>query len=211
MAAVGKSTLARAIAKRCNLRFCSGGHLIREMARTQGYNPVGDDWWETDEGLDFLEKRRSDYQFDRELDRKMKKILNGGNVVATAWTMPWIYMDDECTKIWLKASPEIRAKRMMKRDRITFDKALRIVKERDDKNRKLFLSLYNIQLGSDLMPFDLVLDTRKLSAKDVESIVIHILEKLKLCNNKTGNQAVARACSPMHFRGTTFKQERRYK
>lgn len=190
MAAVGKSTLARAIARRYNLRFCSGGHLIRKMAKAQGYDPVGNDWWETDGGLDFLQRRKSDNQFDRELDRRMKRILNSGNVVVTAWTMPWIYEGDKCIKIWLKAPQEIRAKRMAKRDKIAFDKALRCVKERDDNNKMLFLGLYNIQLGFDLTPFDFVLDTRKLSAKDVELIVLHILEKLKPNNNETDNQTV---------------------
>jgi cytidylate kinase len=179
MAAVGKSTLARVLAKRYNLKLCSPGDLLKGMAREQGYNPVGDGWWESEEGLDFLKKRKSDPRFDRELDRRIKEILDSENVVVTAWTMPWIYNNDECIRIWLKAPEEIRARRMMKRDRISFDQALRIVKERDVNNMELFLRFYNIQLGIDLSPFDIVLDTRKLSAKDVESIVLTILEKLK--------------------------------
>lgn len=179
MVGVGKSTLADAIAERYDLKFLSGGDLLREIAKERGYNPTGDDWWETEEGFEFLRKRKSDAKFDRELDRRIMEILDEGNVVVTALTMSWIYKDDRCTKIWLKAPQEIRAKRIMERDEIAFDKALEAVKKRDKENKKLFLKLYDIELGFDLTPFDVVLNTRKLSAQDVKLIILHILNTLE--------------------------------
>lgn len=176
MAGVGKSTLAQAIARRYGLKIFSGGDLLKEKAKEFGYNSIGNFWWETRKGLDFLKRRLSDGQFDKELDRKIKTILNGGNVVVTALTMSWKYKNDKCIKIWLKAPQEIRAKRVMTRDKIAFGEALKAVKERDENNKKLFLGLYNIQLEHDLTPFDVVLDTQKLSAQDVETIIFHILD-----------------------------------
>jgi cytidylate kinase len=182
MAAVGKSTLARAIGKKFGLRVFSGGDMLKEIAKDFGYNSTHDDWWETEEGLEFLRERKHDQQFDKKLDEKLIKLLKEGNVVITAWTMPWLYNDDKCLKIWLKAPQEVRAERMVMRNKFAFDKALRIIKERDEHNKKLYNELYGFDLESDLTPFDLVLDTRGLASEIVESIVLQILSVMRASN-----------------------------
>lgn len=99
MAAVGKSTLARSIAEKYNLGNCSAGELLKYMASKLNYHPDAENWWETEEGMSFHGARRSDLRFDREMDRWMKEILDQGNVVVTAWAMPWLYDNEKCLKI----------------------------------------------------------------------------------------------------------------
>jgi len=71
MAGSGKSSLARAIAKKYGLAYVAGGDILKEMAKKQGYKISGDDWWETPDGIKFLSARKKDFSFDKELDKIM--------------------------------------------------------------------------------------------------------------------------------------------
>jgi cytidylate kinase len=178
MTAVGKSTLVQTIASRHNLRNCSAGELLKQIAKRHGYNAAGSYWWETEEGSEFNEERKTNSEFDKELDGLLKEILDEDNIILAAWAMPWTYNNEECVKIWLKAPADIRAKRMMKRDKISYNQAQKSIMTRDNNDRKLLFDLYGIQLEKDLSPFDMVLDTRKLSATDVGSVILNYLSRL---------------------------------
>ena len=45
--AVGKTTVAKGLAKEFNLQYLSGGDVLKEMAKEQGFDSDGDDWWDT--------------------------------------------------------------------------------------------------------------------------------------------------------------------
>jgi cytidylate kinase len=92
--------------------------------------------------------------------------------------MPWLYDNEKCLKIWLKGSAGIRAGRMMIRDKISYDLALKSVMTRDRNDKRLLFDFYGIRLERDLSPFDLVLNTEKLSVKDVRSCVLDLISKL---------------------------------
>ena len=55
--AVGKTTVAKGLAERFSLKYLSGGDVLKEMARVEGFDPTGDDWWDTEDGMMFLKKR----------------------------------------------------------------------------------------------------------------------------------------------------------
>ena len=63
MAGTGKSTLARKIAEKYGLKYYSGGDALRALAAEQGYDSFSNGWWESSEGLAFLEKRKGDQSF----------------------------------------------------------------------------------------------------------------------------------------------------
>jgi cytidylate kinase len=174
LAGVGKTTLARRIAKRYKLKFYCGGDILKKVAIQEGYKPGGKDWWDSKEGMRFLSLRKDDLSFDRKLDEELLKLAKKGNAVFTSWTLPWLFKGG--IKIWLSASPQERARRVARRDKISFNKALRIVRERDEQNKELYQKLYGIKLGEDFTPFNYVLDTEKFSARDAERIVYLILD-----------------------------------
>ena len=166
MASTGKSTVAKAIAKKYNLDFYDGGDVLKLVAKDEGYNVTeSKGWWDTEEGMKFLEKRKQDPQFDHKVDEKFIEIAEKGNVVFTSWTLPWLYKKG--IKIWLHASIEERAKRMSGRDNIEFEKALEIIKQRDRKNVELYKKLYNIDYGDDLKPFDIIINTDNMPIEEV--------------------------------------------
>lgn len=175
LAGSGKSTLAKKLAKRFGLKYICGGDVLKEIAKEEGYNPT-DNWWETEEGMEFLKKRQENFEYDKKLDEKLMEHADKGNCVITSWALPWIYKG-KAIKIWLQASQEERAKRIAKRDGISFEEALKVVKKRDEENVKLYKKFYGYELGKDLGVFDLIIDTNGKSEEEVEKETVEFLKR----------------------------------
>ncbi len=172
----GKSTLAKRLAERYGLRYVCGGDVLKELAKEEGYNPT-ENWWETEEGMEFLKQRETNPEWDLKLDKKLMEIAEKGNCVITSWALPWIFTG-KAVKIWLSASQEERARRIAKRDRISYEEALEAVKKRDEENIKLYKKLYGYTFGADLEVFDIIVETDGKSAEDVEKEVVEKLEEI---------------------------------
>ena len=126
--------------------------------------------------FNFLQKRITDPAFDKRIDDRLLKLANEGDVVLDSWTMPWLL--DKGFKIWLEASTEVRAKRVVTRDSISFDEALNALTEKDEQTRKIYKNLYGFDLGHDLSPFDLVLATDDLEPDDVFRAITLVTDRL---------------------------------
>jgi len=166
----GKSTLGRRLAEALGLRYASGGDGLKMLAIERGYRPGGDEWWETEEGFRFLEERLRNPDFDKEVDRKLLELAEGGGVVIDSWVLPWLYRGG--FNIWLKARPEVRARRLSKRSNVSFEDALEMLRRRDRESAELYKRLYGIRLGEDYEPFHLVLDTSELDEDAVFRIAL---------------------------------------
>ena len=66
--AIGKTTIAKGLAKEFSLMHLSGGDILKELAEEEGFETKGDDWWDTQEGMDFLSKRQENSEFDKHVD-----------------------------------------------------------------------------------------------------------------------------------------------
>lgn len=166
--AIGKTTVAKGLAKEFDLTYLGGGDILKEIAKEQGFKTGGDDWWDTSEGMRFLNQRSENPEFDKKVDNKLKEIFLKGNVVITSYTLPWLV--DDGIKIWLAGTLENSAKRMKARDNMDEKNALEIVKMRYEENKKLYKKLYNFDFGENLSIFDKIIDTDKLDAKKVLEI-----------------------------------------
>jgi CMP/dCMP kinase len=163
--AVGKTTIACKLAEEFGLVMYNGGDILKMLAEEKGYSTERDDWWDTTEAKKFMEERKTDSSFDKKVDKKLVEIVKKGGAVITSYTLPWLVLEDLAIiiKFWLRGSPENRAKRMANRDDISFAEAKRIVKMRDDENKKIYYKLYGFRFGEDLTIFDYVLNTDRLS------------------------------------------------
>ncbi len=171
----GKSSVARRLAERYRLRHLSGGDALKALAVEAGYKPFEKGWWESEEGLRFLKLRTEDPSFDRRVDEKLLDLAKNGDVLFDSWTMPWLLKGG--FKVWFEASPMMRAKRVVKRDRISVGEALRVLKEKDKLTRKIYRDLYGFVLGEDFSPFDLVLDTDLLGVREVFGVVCLVVDR----------------------------------
>lgn len=176
MASSGKSTLAKNLAKKYGLKHYAGSDFLKELAIKKGYKPGGKGWWDTTEGMKFLTERQANPNFDKEVDGIMLQKAREGGVALTSWILPYL-KDCPGIKIFVAVSQKVRAERMVKRDRIPYEKALEAVKERDEENKKLYLAHYGVDITKDLTPFDLVIDTDKLTAEQTFKEVAGFIEK----------------------------------
>ncbi len=176
MTGCGKSTVAKRLAEKYGLKYLSGGGALKVLAIESGYKPAEVGWWETNEGIKFLQKRVENSRFDRRVDQKLLKLAKQGNVVLDSWTMPWLLK--EGFKIWLEASSNVRAKRVAERDNISVKEASTLLRKKDEGTKTIYKQLYGFDLGSDFLPFDLVLDTNDLDAAEVFDAVYLVTSRL---------------------------------
>ena len=174
--AVGKTTIAKGIAEEFGLTHLSGGDILKELAEEEGFKTGGDDWWDTQEGMNFLSQRQENSEFDKKVDDKLKKHFLDGNVVITSYTLPWLV--EGGVKIWLEGSKENSAQRMTTRDNMSKDNALEIVQKRYQENKKIYKALYGFEFGEDLSVFDKVIETNGLNASQVLDIAKTVVRKL---------------------------------
>jgi len=180
MAGTGKSTLAKKLAQKYKLKYYSGGDALKALAAEEGYNSSCNGWWESPEGLRFLEKREKNLKFDKAVDHKLLGSAQKGNVLLDSWTMPWLLKTG--FKIWLIASIEKRAERIAERDKITIKEARRVLKEKEAGTKAIYKKLYGFALGEDFTPFHLVLDTDRLSAEQVFQVLSTVMDNVILNN-----------------------------
>ncbi|HKU33248.1 MAG TPA: cytidylate kinase family protein [Candidatus Nitrosotalea sp.] len=163
--AIGKTTIAIGLAKEFGLKYLSGGDVLKDMAKEKGFQTEGDDFWDTEAGMKFLNMRKGNSEFDKLVDEKLKKIFVTEDVVITSYTLPWLVQDG--IKIWLAGSQEISAKRMTTRDNISYDDAFGIVKKRYEENKMIYKKLYGFNFGDDLSVFNEIINTDGLGPGQV--------------------------------------------
>jgi cytidylate kinase len=174
--AVGKTTVAKGLAEEFNLTYLSGGDVLKELAKEEGFVVDGDDWWDTKEGMKFLAQRETNSHFDKKVDIKLIELFNKGGMVITSYTLPWLV--DDGIKIWLDGSHDSSSKRMQNRDNMSPKKAYEVTKERYDKNKALYKKLYNFDFGDDVSVFDAIINTDALNANEVIEISKETVKKL---------------------------------
>lgn len=178
MTGSGKSTVAKKLARKYSLKYYSGGDALKALALEQGYQSKERGWWESPEGLRFLEKRSMDQRFDQKIDRKLLELAKEGNVILDSWTMPWLLKDG--FKIWLEASVEKRAARLARRDGIGHKEALTALRRKEEQTKAIYKRLYGFSLGEDFVPFQFILDTNNLSSQEVFQVLCYVTDNVVL-------------------------------
>ncbi|MEM3627748.1 MAG: cytidylate kinase family protein [Candidatus Bathyarchaeia archaeon] len=178
LAGSGKSTLAKKLAEKYGLTYYSGGDALKALAIEEGYKPFERGWWESPEGMRFLERRGRDPKFDRKVDEKLLELAKEGNVVLDSWTMPWLL--ENGFKVWLEASPRKRAERIAKRDGIRVEQALKALEKKEEQTKEIYKRLYGFCLGEDFAPFHLILDTENLGAEEVFQTLCSVIDNMVL-------------------------------
>jgi cytidylate kinase len=159
----GKTTVAREVARALKVPLVSSGSLFRELAAKSGMDL-----------LEFHKYAEANPEIDKKIDSMAIELAKNGNVVLEGHLTAWVVRPYADLCIYLKASREIRAKRVAIRDNKSFEEALREVTDREELNRKRYLAIYGIDIR-DLSIFDLVLDTTYLSINDAVRISLDFI------------------------------------
>jgi cytidylate kinase len=127
-----------------------------------GVSPIQPrDFWITQEAKEFWDKA----QFQR-IDAELMRLesVAEGYVFDTS-TMPWRHKR-RALCIWLESTPHSRVLKSIVshrgRGRFSLDSYLEMILEKDEATVSLYKELYEIDIGTDLSCFDLVLDISKI-------------------------------------------------
>jgi len=159
MSSVGKTTVAKNISKKYNLKHFSGGDILKDLAINKGNAISGSDWWDNTHGMRFLSQRIQNTKFDKLVDKKLLQLISKGNVVVTSYPIPWLTKNG--INIWLHGS---------------FKK---ILDKRDKNNYRIYKKIYKINFGKDLSVFDFIINTNNLNSKQVNSVVYCIVKQFQ--------------------------------
>jgi len=143
----GKSTLARKLAERYDIPYYSVGSIMRNLAKEKKISL-----------LELSASAEKDSSVDKELDCKQKDIVakeSGGCVMDSRLGAHILKAD---FKIWLDASPEVKAQRISGRDGISLKEAREHIKRREASERKRYMDFYGIDL-TDMSVYDLIIKT----------------------------------------------------
>jgi cytidylate kinase len=154
----GNTTVSKMVADTLNLRFIN--FTFRTLAK--------------EHGLDLktvIELAEKDQSWDKEVDTRQVKIAReeGGCVLGSRLAI-WM-LDDADLKVYLKASPQVRAQRIVNREGGTLQEVASFTEERDRQDHKRYLGLYDIDTN-DYNFVDMVIDTENLTPAQIVDMIV---------------------------------------
>lgn len=162
LTAAGKTTHSHLLAGEFGLTYVSGSQIQLNFLGISPIQPK--DFWITEEA-----KPLWNAEFFRRIDSELLRLEteSEGYIFDTS-TMPWRHRRPAFC-IWLESSTESRVIKSIVshrgRGHIALQEYEQRIKEKDASTMKLYKELYNIDIGSDLSCFDLVLDISSLIGK----------------------------------------------
>ena len=166
----GKSTIARGIARKLNLKHYSSGDFMRGMAKEKGIS------------LAELGKiAEKDESIDKEIDERQKKLGKEEDDFVIDGRLSAFFIPKADFKIFLDCDDEVRAKRILGDDRGTentndIKETEEKIKKREDSEAKRYKEYYGFDY-CDKNNYTVLIDTTELTPEQ-------IVEKiLKLVNN----------------------------
>ncbi len=174
----GKSTLTKKLAKLFRAHYISGSQIHRTLIleRLQKKEKlkakkVSQGFWESKEGRKGTSMRLKDLSIDREVDRRLLKLLHQHpRTVSDDRLMAWLYKG-KAIRIWLAASEKEAARRVSQRDHLTMKEVLPTIHQRNRTDKAIYKKLYDIDFGTDFFPFDLVLNNEGFEPKQTFRLV----------------------------------------
>ncbi len=122
---------------------------------------------------EILERAKRDFSFDRMVDTRQVELAMKSSCVLGSRLAIWMLKDADL-KVYLTASEDVRARRILSREGGSLDDIKSFTAMRDAEDTRRYRELYGID-NTDFSFSDLTIDTEPLSP---ESIVSVILERL---------------------------------
>ncbi len=172
----GKSSAAKGLSEALGIPTVDIGKLFRAMAAKYGMDVVAFG--------KYVEKHP---RFDRELDAAMlRKAKRSGDLILQGRLAGLMTAKEgmDAVRIWIAASPRVRASRVAKREGVPFLQAYRQVTKRDRDNQVRYAKTYGLDLN-DLSVYAIVVQTDNLSVEKVVSSLVKELNRVWPKKRKT--------------------------
>lgn len=164
----GKSTIAKLVAKKLNLKHYSMGDLQREIAKEKGISLLE---------LGKLEEK--DPTIDKDLDNKQKELGKKENNFVIDGRLSAFFIP-KAIKIFLDADERTRAERILKDERETeksknINETIKNMNKREESENKRFEQFYGLKCY-DKSKYDVIIDTTNLIINQVADKVIEAVK-----------------------------------
>ncbi len=174
----GKSTMVNLIGKKFGLRVIHPSGILRKLLEKKPINlketQYNKGFWESKKGIKlFKERLKEEKPLDILSDKILLKEIAKGNVAIDSWSLPWL--TDKGIRIYLKTNLGVRAKRVAKRSKISYERALKTIKMKDEETRKLFERVYGFDIKKEHSVFNYIINTNKLEKKQVFNQICDLL------------------------------------
>ncbi len=154
----GNTTVTKLLSEK--LGYPMINFTFRQMAEERGM-----EFW------DFCRLAESDYDIDRELDRRQVEMAMAvPDCVLGSRLAIWMLREADL-KVYLTASAETRARRILKREGGTFEERYRETVERDNHDSARYMKIYGIDNTSAEEVADLVISTDDKTPEEIVSII----------------------------------------
>lgn len=164
----GKSTIAKLLAKKLNLKHYSIGDLMRKMAKEKNISLI-----------ELSKNAEKNPEIDKELDKKSEEIGKTQDNFVMDTRLGFHFIPDSI-KIFLNISLDESAKRIFKDKRET-EKAKTLedlkfeLKRRMDSEEKRYLEYYHIHINNP-DNYDIIIDTTNLTVNKVLEKVLRYIK-----------------------------------
>lgn len=159
LSGTGSTTAARRIAADLGLNYVYGGQIFRNLAVERGVSLE-----------ELAESLELNPDLEKEIDQRLIAEGMRDDVLVESRTIGWIFpWDIPAVRIWLTCDLEERLRRVQAREHHPRSAENLLRREASDNRR--YLRLYGIE-PEDFSPFELVLDTTRLSVDEVVDQIV---------------------------------------
>jgi len=122
-----------------------------------------------------IENAKTDDSYDRTVDTRQVELARKESCVLGSRLAIWMLKEADL-KVYLLASEELRASRILNREGGDLEEIKRFTAMRDAEDTKRYKALYGID-NTDYKAADLIIDTSKNLPEDIARIILSELEK----------------------------------
>jgi len=168
----GKSTIAKLLSEKLNLRHYSIGDLMRSMASERGQTL-----------LEINNLAEKDKSIDFELDNKLKELGKNKDNFVVDGRLTAFFIPHAEFRIFLDADESIRAQRILK-DKRQQEKSENLketiynIRKREESEKKRYKKYYDSDYTNKRL-YNFVIDTSKLSVNEVVDRIIRFIRRKK--------------------------------
>jgi cytidylate kinase len=165
----GKSTVAKLVAQKLNLKHYSTGDFMREIAIKRSVTL-----------LELSKLAEKDASIDKELDERQIRIGKKEDNFIIDARLGWHFIPHSI-KVFLNVADEEAAKRIFserradEKNNITLEATLKNIKRRKESETKRYLQYYGVNYFN-LKNYDLVIDTTTLTAEEVAEKIVKVVK-----------------------------------
>ena len=172
----GKTTVAKAVAKKLGFEFVSTGNMQRQLAKKYNMSI-------TELGILEEKDKSLDLKIDKELIDYVEKNKEK-DIIIDSWVAS--HFIKHAIKIFLDADLDVRAERRIRQKRdteslATMEQAKKDMKKREESNRKRWIKYYSFDY-KDKKNYDYFIDTTSMAIEEVAEKIIKIISKEKSQN-----------------------------